>query len=158
MPPPTSCLIRSFTNYRRKHRVNCYTRSASRPACCSISTAFSTLCSSRCTSFLSPLILCSSLSLFLILATISRAHGCCSTTSCRTACDPWKYNVGPRVSSSRSQVLLIARERNFLSLTEKTARSHLNCFRILVRNNKLSCRFYFAVNTFVLTVKASCFI
>jgi len=31
MPPPASCLIRSFANYRRKHRVNCYTRSASRP-------------------------------------------------------------------------------------------------------------------------------
>lgn len=25
IPPPTSCLIRSFANYRRKHRVNYYT-------------------------------------------------------------------------------------------------------------------------------------
>lgn len=46
IPPPTRCLIRSFANYRRKHRVNCYTRArlSFRSSGCSIESAFSSLC------------------------------------------------------------------------------------------------------------------
>lgn len=100
IPLPTSCLIRSFVNYRRKHRVNCYTRT--------VLLAWRLFDRSR---FFNPLLV--SFSPFVLSLFLSLTHKC-SSDNLSPNRDPWKYNVGPRILTFRSQDSHRAKEEHSL--------------------------------------------
>lgn len=123
IPPPTSCLIRSFANYRRKHRVNCYTRS--RPAVVRSVPLFQP--SARLTS--SPFLSRPRYSIVYTTMLLRRFLA--------VPREPWKCNVGPRVSFYEEVGILVARERNAFFFGED---SSIISMLYLVRSYDILCK------------------